>query len=544
MSDVPERLRSSLAGRYDLQAVVGRGGMATVYRARDQRHDRQVAVKVLRLEVSETIGTERFLREIAIAARLNHPHVLPLLDSGEVDGTLYYVMPLVNGESLRILMQRAGRLPMDRAMEIAGEVAEALAYAHRMGVVHRDIKPENILLLEGHAVVADFGIAKALSSLGARQLTQTGFPIGTPGYMSPEQAAGRAELDERTDVYSLACVFYEMVVGDVPGVWLDEEAVRSARLGDVPAEHRARLDSLAAHVEPALVRALALRRDTRFRTPVDFVEALGKPIPARRRYSNSEVKAIMERAAAHESERQTDTGALTIGGVREIAAEVGLRTRDFELAVRGFDAAARSVDAPTDEKEPPRQGVALTLLGSDPTISLERVVEGEMDATDYPVLVEEIRRSLGNLGYVATLANSLEWRFASDKAPSSGGRAVHITVVPRANRTRIRIEEKLGPIAGGIYGGVVGGGGGGLGGGVLSVLLGATHAGGLVVVGASLAVVGAMYGLARSIFVSLARRRRRQLTKLIDELAEIVADSVNRGPGVRRNLPLAGELRE
>jgi len=537
MLDVPESLRTALADRYDLQGAVGRGGMATVYRARDQRHDRQVAVKVLRPEISETIGTERFLREIAIAARLNHPHILPLLDSGEVDGTLYYVMPFVDGESLRTLLRRLGRISMDSAMQIASEVAEALEYAHRMGVVHRDIKPENILLLEGHAVVADFGIAKALGSVGARQLTQTGFPLGTPGYMSPEQAAGRAELDERTDVYSLACVFYEMIVGDVPGVWLDEENVRALRLVDVPADHRERLDRLSAHVEPCLVRALALRRDTRFRTPLEFVEALGAPAAPRRRYSNDEVKAIMERAAAYEGERETETGALTIGGVKEIAAEVGLRTRDVELAVRGFDVGARKEpDAPA--------GLGLAFLGASPTISLERVVEGEMNGADYPLLVEKIRSTLGNLGVVSMLANSLEWRYQAPKMSSGEGRIMHITVVPRANRTRIRIDERLGSLAGGLYGGIVGGGGGGTASGLFTILVASVGTGVPLAAAASVGVVGAMYALARTIYVGLARSRRRQLTRLIDELAELAADSAMRVHGGRRRLPFASELKD
>ncbi|MFI5213428.1 MAG: serine/threonine-protein kinase, partial [Gemmatimonadales bacterium] len=188
--DIPASLRSALEGRYDLVRVLGRGGMATVYLADDRKHHRRVAIKVLRPDLAASIGADRFLKEIDIAARLNHPHILALHDSGEAGGFLYYVMPYIDGGSLRTRLEAGGVQTVTAAVALTGWVAGALTYAHRMGVLHRDIKPENILFSEGHPIVADFGIAKAISTAGGENLTRTGFPLGTPGYMSPEQAAG------------------------------------------------------------------------------------------------------------------------------------------------------------------------------------------------------------------------------------------------------------------------------------------------------------------------------------------------------------------
>ena len=206
MTELQARLQSALADRYTIDRELGRGGMAVVFLGTDMKHDRAVAVKVLRPELTATLGAERFLREIQIAAKLNHPHIVPLFDSGNADGLLYYVMPFVDGESLRVRIVRSRRLPLDEALGIARSVASALTYAHDHGVIHRDIKPENVLLAGGEAVVTDFGIARAISAAGGMALTMEGLVVGTLGYMSPEQAAGRGDIDPRSDVYGLGCV--------------------------------------------------------------------------------------------------------------------------------------------------------------------------------------------------------------------------------------------------------------------------------------------------------------------------------------------------
>ncbi len=213
MTDPIDSIRIALADRYAIQGELGRGGMATVYLAHDLRHDRKVAIKVLRPELAAVIGAERFLKEIKTTANLQHPHILGLIDSGSAEGLLWYAMPFVEGESLRDRLQREKQLPIPDAIRIATEAASALDYAHRHGVIHRDIKPENILLHDGSALVADFGIALAASTAGTR-MTETGMSLGTPHYMSPEQAMGEREITARSDVYALGCIAYEMMVGE------------------------------------------------------------------------------------------------------------------------------------------------------------------------------------------------------------------------------------------------------------------------------------------------------------------------------------------
>jgi serine/threonine protein kinase len=207
------RPNGPLAGRYRIERELGAGGMATVYLAYDLKHERRVALKVLKPELAAVIGAQRFLGEIKTTANLQHAHILSLFDSGEVEGTVFYVMPFVDGESLRDRLERERQLPIADAVRLAREVADALSYAHSHGVIHRDIKPENILLQGGHALVADFGIALAASKTGGNRLTETGMSLGTPAYMSPEQAMGERTLDARTDIYALGCVLYEMLVG-------------------------------------------------------------------------------------------------------------------------------------------------------------------------------------------------------------------------------------------------------------------------------------------------------------------------------------------
>jgi Tol biopolymer transport system component len=284
MSDTLPRLAQALEGRYAPERELGAGGMATVYLAHDVRHDRQVALKVLRPELAAVIGAERFLAEIKTTANLQHPHILPLFDSGAVEGTVFYVMPFVEGESLRERLTRERQLPVTEAVRIATEVAAALDYAHRHGVIHRDIKPENILLHDGSALVADFGIALALSRTdGGTRLTETGLSLGTPFYMSPEQAMGERTVDARTDVYALACVLYEMLTGDPPFSASSAQAVVAKVLTERPAPVRAARDTVPEHVDAAVLTALAKLPADRFSSAADFAEALASPGPTARR---------------------------------------------------------------------------------------------------------------------------------------------------------------------------------------------------------------------------------------------------------------------
>jgi serine/threonine protein kinase len=273
-----DSLREALADRYAVQREVGRGGMATVFLAEDLKHHRSVAIKVLHAELAAALGAERFLREIEIAARLQHPHIVPLYDSGSAAGLLYYVMPFVEGESLRDRLTREKQLPQDDALRIATEVAGALAYAHSRGVVHRDIKPENIMLSGGTAVVADFGIARAVSAAGDGQhLTQTGTIIGTPAYMSPEQATGSNEVDARSDQYSLACVVYEMLVGEPPFTGPTAQAIIARHSIDMVSPPSIVRNTIPDAVEEAILRALSKVPADRYPTATLFAEALNTP---------------------------------------------------------------------------------------------------------------------------------------------------------------------------------------------------------------------------------------------------------------------------
>ena len=269
-----ERLRSALSDTYTIDRELGRGGMATVYLAQDGKHERLVALKVLHPDLAASLGPERFLREIKLAARLNHPHILPLHDSGDADGFLYYVMPYVEGESLRERLDRDHQLPIEEAVHHGRAIASALDYAHRQGIVHRDIKPENVMLYEGEAMVMDFGIAKAVSSAGSDTITQTGMMIGTPAYVSPEQAAGETNLDGRSDQYSLGCVLYEMLTGERPFSGPTPQAVMAKRFTETVKPVRTLRSSIPEPVERAVTRAMATEIGDRYKTAAQFAQAL------------------------------------------------------------------------------------------------------------------------------------------------------------------------------------------------------------------------------------------------------------------------------
>src|SRR5262245_36306433 len=274
MTQMPAGLAAILTDRYRVERELGQGGMATVYLAHDVKHDRQVALKVLKPELGAVLGSERFLAEIKITARLDHPHILTLLDSGAVDGYLYYVLPYVRGESLRALLNRETQLGVDDALAITKQIASALDYAHRQGVVHRDIKPENIMILEGEAMLTDFGIALPVKEAGGSRLTETGLSLGTPHYMSPEQATGDRQLDARSDLYSLAAVTYEMLTGEPPTTGPTVQAVIAKLLTDSPTRIRTVRPTVPEGIDNAVAKALSKVPADRYATVGDFSKAL------------------------------------------------------------------------------------------------------------------------------------------------------------------------------------------------------------------------------------------------------------------------------
>jgi tRNA A-37 threonylcarbamoyl transferase component Bud32 len=318
-----ERLTAALAQRYVIEREVGQGGMATVYLARDLKHRRPVAVKVLHPELAAVIGRDRFLQEIEVAARLRHPHILPLHDSGDADGILYYVMPYVAGESLRDKLAREKQLDLDEALHYTAEIADALAYAHAQGVIHRDIKPANVMLDSRHAVVTDFGVALVAHAVGTGRMTGSGLSPGTPEYMSPEQACGSPDIDARSDIYALGCVAYEMLCGEPPFVGVNPQGLLARKLSEPPRGLRVVRPAIPHAVEQVILKALATTPADRFRSAPEFVQALSRAIttgippagiPPR---SSGEVSVPATTAAATPVARWVATGAvvLVVGGV-------------------------------------------------------------------------------------------------------------------------------------------------------------------------------------------------------------------------------------
>ncbi|MGD8361217.1 MAG: protein kinase [Gemmatimonadota bacterium] len=303
-----ERLRAALADRYRIEREIGSGGMATVYLAQDLKHNRKVAVKVLRPEVGHQLGVDRFLREIRIAATLSHPNILPLFDSGDADGLLYYVMPYIEDNSLAERIEAQGALPVEEAVAILREIGEALARAHGGGVVHRDIKPQNILFESGHVRVADFGLARALTVAGGERLTRTGIAVGTPHYMSPEQGAGESSEDVRSDVYSLGCLAYELLVGTPPYTGSNAQAVVAGHLSKPVPSVRERRPEVPRGVEAAVQRALAKDPEDRFQTVVEMTEALTHAMTV-------EAREAEERRAARRRWNRAFVGIGTIAAV-------------------------------------------------------------------------------------------------------------------------------------------------------------------------------------------------------------------------------------
>lgn len=510
---IPPDLAAALGERYELRSLLGRGGMATVYLAFDRKHQRVVALKVLRPELAATLGSERFLAEIHIVAQLTHPNILPLHDSGEAGPFLYYVMPYISGGSLRQRLVERGPLGLPDALAIATPVADALSYAHGEGVLHRDIKPENILFSQGHAIVADFGIAKAVSSASGPSLTRTGLVLGTPGYMSPEQAAGFSDLDARTDVYSLAAVTYEMLVGEVPGRWPTEESVRTGRFLEAPEPHRPKLGVVGSRVESALVRALAVQPAQRTGSPADFIDALEGRAP-RRQFRSEEAVEIVRRAA--ELEASTPTSAMTLGGVEALGAEVGIAPELVRSAAAELDVQRAAIPVASPREAPAIHPVA----GGPIRILYERVVPGELPESEFVAVVDEIRMAAGNAGSVNQLGRSFTWHIGPG---TSVRRDLEVSVTVRSGVTRIMVQESLNQLIGAVYGPsatAMGGAGFGVIGGILA---GTMHNPLLVAV---VAPVWALltYGTGRTIYGRLSRKRARDLERLADRVAEVIRE--------------------
>jgi serine/threonine-protein kinase len=275
-NDLPT-FREIFSEHYEIEAELGRGGMATVWLARDPKEDRRVAIKVLKPDLAAAVGAERFRREIEIARTLTHPHILPVYESGEVRGRLFYAMPYISGENLRDRLERERQIPLDEAVRLAVEVAGALGFAHKHDILHRDIKPENILLQDGHAIVADFGIARVVGASAGAALTQTGMSVGTPTYMSPEQALADKGVDARTDQYALACVLYEMIAGQPPFVGATMQVLIVKHTMEPVPSLRTIVPAMTKPLEDVIFRALAKAPAERFATMEEFAAALQAP---------------------------------------------------------------------------------------------------------------------------------------------------------------------------------------------------------------------------------------------------------------------------
>jgi len=479
VTELLEQLRSALADHYDVQRELGRGGMSTVFLARDRKHERDVALKLLRPDLASAVGSDRFLREIKLTAGMNHPHILPLLDSGAIDGLVWYAMPYVTGGSLRTRLTRHGPLELGEAIRVAAQVASALDYAHRRGIVHRDVKPENILFSEGHAVVADFGVARAVTVVERQTLTRSGFPVGTLGYMSPEQAAGRTDLDERTDVYGLGCVVYEMLVGETPAGWPLPEDSRLGHFHEIPDAHRARLDALPGRVEAAIAASLAFRPAERFPTAGAFVAALEAALEGREPIADSQARAILARAAgderagagedAREALAEIEEGrALTIGSVEQAAAEVGIEpervraaARELGIGTRGEGTGGKPASAvgPTAAARAPAAGagsgafprsvsagshvprpLAPDVDYAKSKLRASRVLPVKVSEPTLVRLVAEIEDALDLIGHASIVGGTLTW---SPAGQGTEGRQLVVTVRPSGEATEVHLEERF-----------------------------------------------------------------------------------------------------
>ncbi len=476
-ADRLESLKAALAGRYTLVRELGRGGMASVYLAQDLKHDRPVALKVVHPAVAATMGQERFLQEIKLTARLQHPHILPVFDSGESDGQLWYVMPYVEGESLRARIARERQLPLEDALRITGKVLAALSYAHSHQVIHRDIKPENILLEGAEAVVADFGVARAIDAAATERLTETGLAVGTPAYMSPEQATGEHALDARSDLYAVGCVLYEMLAGEPPFTGPTPQAVLAKRFhGPIPSVRHTR-DRVPDSIDRAIARALARAPADRFATAAEFARAL-------------EVGGQADGLAGGQVR---PTEVLSVPPPARIITRRGARLAAFLLAgaflvVVGSRAIMRRLAAPTTAVSPTRLAVLpFSISGSS---KIAYLAEG---------MVHLLSRNLNGAGDLRTIDPATVLT-----AVSNAG-----TGAPDADRSRV-VASRLGA---GLY------------------VLGSVHA-----IGGRLRIQAELYGTdtaAATLAQAAAEGDTTQLFQLVDRLSADLLVGRGRGQGSR-----------
>jgi len=440
-ADPLERLNQALEGRYVVERELGRGGMATVYLARDARHDREVAIKVLLPELSASIGAERFEREIRLAAKLQHPHILGLFDSGAANGLLYYVMPYVNGESLRERLEREGQLPVDDAILITLEVADALTHAHSQGIIHRDIKPENIMLSGGHALVADFGIARAATEAGVQKLTQTGMALGTPLYMSPEQSGGE-HVGPAADIYSLACVLYEMLAGEPPFTGKTPMSIMARHAMEQVPSIRIVRSAVPEELEAAIFAGMGKVPADRPRTAQEFAEIIGMPMAMtaslraitgptgmRRMPSGSQ---LLQARALERARRPWYTRASRITAVITLL---------MALSIGGYYA-AQSRRGPVDENA--RRVAVLYFTDQSKAKDLGSLADG---------LTEGLINSLSNASSITVISRTGVERFrGSDLPPDSIARALRAGYLVRGDVDRdgknvavnVRLEDRSG----------------------------------------------------------------------------------------------------
>ena len=425
-SEPIERLSAALEGRYVVERVLGRGGMATVYLAKDARHEREVAIKVLLPELSASIGSERFEREIRLAAKLQHPHILGLFDSGSALGLLYYVMPFVKGESLRDRIDREGQLPIEDAIGITLEVADALGHAHAQGIVHRDIKPENIMLSGGHALVADFGIARAATDAGVQKLTQTGMALGTPLYMSPEQAGGE-EVGPPADIYSLACVLYEMLAGEPPFAGKNSLAIMARHAMEQVPSIRIVRNSVPEEVEEAIFAGMGKVPADRPKTALEFAEILGMPMG---------MTTSLRTVAGRTSMRRVLTGphgarTVSFGHRRGVAwwrrpSRITFAVVVAAAAVGGVLALKKGPAPVTDENE--RRVAVLYFTDQSKTKDLGPIADG---------LTEDLINSLSNASSITLISRSGVERFrGADVSSDSIARALRAGYLVRGDLDR------------------------------------------------------------------------------------------------------------